>query len=267
MMQNCVLTRSSSIRSNLPIFACWVVNKIDCTWANFCRDTRKSLYWTCDCSGRVYGLVHNMAWMHRAAQAAHLSLEDLVKQLPQPPVQLLKRGCASAWLCSCCWAPGQFTCSSQGLSVPRLDQMYAATLECGGTVQLYNIMNERARVHTNQQLSFSHTLGSRGHQMEGAGARMRQTGGGSSSDKRQYAYMDSRVDKKSTCRRDPLMATKQTNHTRLRKSPWGGNSARKHHMHLPCFFSSLVTYGYYWRQDIGQNGPLLWTSTAVLTIF
>lgn len=31
------------------------------------------------------------------------------------------------------------------------------------------------------------------------------------------ADMDSRVDKKNMYRRDPLMATKQTNHSRLRK--------------------------------------------------
>lgn len=162
-------------------------------------------------------------WMRRAAQAAHRSPEDLAKQLLQPPVRLLKEGGISARLCSCCWPPGWFTCSSQGLQ--HHEWM------CGSACKPTDLF-------------LSHP---RGHQMEGAGARMSQTGSGICSDKRQQADTCSRVDKKNMCRRVPLMATKQTNHSRLRKLPWAGNGTRKYHMCLPCFFSSLDTYGYHWR--------------------
>lgn len=50
-----------------------------------------------------------------------------------------------------------------------------------------------------------------------------------------------KVNKESVCKRDPLMATKQTSHTRLGKPPWAGSSARKYHVCLPCFSSSLGT--------------------------
>lgn len=162
-----MLPRSPSIRSNLSIFACWLVNKIAPELTSAEVLTHKALYWSRDCSGRVSGLVHIMAWMHRVAQAAYLGLEDLVKQLHRPPVQLLKGECTSAWLCTRCRVPGWFTCSSQGLPVPRLDQMYAVTLEWVGTVRVHSIMNERARVYPNQQSSFSCTLATRGPQREG----------------------------------------------------------------------------------------------------
>lgn len=71
-----MLTRSSPIRSNLLVVACWVIYKIDCTWSSSWRDIPRSSYLTCDYPGRVSWLVHHMVWMHRAAQEAHLSLED-----------------------------------------------------------------------------------------------------------------------------------------------------------------------------------------------
>lgn len=64
-------------------------------------------------------------------------------------------------------------------------------IRMGGTVQIccVGIMKEECvRAHTNQQFSFSHPLGTRGHQLQGAGARMRQTGCGSSWDKRLQAW-------------------------------------------------------------------------------
>lgn len=180
-----MLARSSSIRSNLSIFICWLVNKIAPELTSAEVLTHKSLYWSCDCSGRVLGLCTSWRECTGWPKAAYLGLKDLVKQLHRPPVQLLKGECTSAWLCSRCRVPGWFTCSSQGLPVPRLDQMYAVTLEWVGTVQVHSTMNECARVYPNQQFSFSCTLATRGPHREGAGAMMRQTGGGSSSDQRQ----------------------------------------------------------------------------------
>lgn len=61
----------------------------------------------------------------------------------------------------------------------------AAWLEWDGGCADHGIMKEEGvRAHTNQQFSFSRPLGTRGHQMQGAGARMTQTGRGSSWNKR-----------------------------------------------------------------------------------
>lgn len=171
-----MVTRLSSVRSNLPIFACWVVNNVDCTWADFCRGTGRSLCWTCDSSGRVSGLVH--------AQGSTSSSPE-----PGGP------GEATSSAPSMTAEGGGHLCVAlQLLLASRLVYLFqpragtdvrTATLERGSTVQAYSIMNECVGVHANQQISSSHTLGSRGHQMEGAGARMSQTGGGTCSDNRQ----------------------------------------------------------------------------------
>lgn len=175
-----------------------------------------------------------------------------------------------AWLCSCCWAPGWFTCSSRGLPMPRLVCSNIKVRGYRTGLQYHEWMCKSASKPT--VLFLSHPGNNRppngGNRSQDETNRrwqfFRQEAVGLQGSL-QSAYMDSRADKKSTCRRDPLIATKQTNHTRLRKSPWAGNSARRYHMHLPCFFSSLGTYGYYWKQDTRQDGAVPWTSTAVLT--
>lgn len=160
-----------------------------------------------------------------------------------------------AGLCTSCWPPGLLTCSSQGLPMPRLDQMDAARLEWGGlcrsTVQVSWRKNVWECTQTNRSLSLAPW------EQEATKWREQEPGW----DKQDVAALETRgcrpeglllkclhafkVDKKSVCKRDPLMAAKQTNHTRLGKSPWAGNRARKHHGCLPCFSSSLGTSGYY----------------------
>lgn len=211
-----------------------------------------------------------MAWMHRAAPAAHLSPEDLVKQLSQPPVQVSKGRCMALQLL----VGSRFIYLLQ----PRAAHAKAGPEVCSNIkvrgyctgLQYHEWMCESASKPT--VLFLSHPRNNRppngGNRSQDETNRrwqfFRQEAVGLQGSV-QSAYMDSRVDKKSMCRRDPLIATKQTNHTRLRKSPWAGNSARRYHMHLPCFFSSRGTYGYYWKQDTRQDGAVPWTSTAVLT--
>lgn len=251
-----MVTRLSSVRSNLPIFACWVVNNVDCTWADFCRGTGRSLCWTCDSSGRVSGLVH--------AQGSTSSS-------PEPG------------------GPGEATSSAPSMTAEGGGHLCVA-LQLLLASRLVYLFQPRAGTDVRSNIRVrEYCTGLQYHEwmcgsackptdlfLSHPGIKRPPNGGSRSQDEpngwwhlfRQQAVadMDSRVDKKNMYRRDPLMATKQTNHSRLRKMSWAGNGTRMYHMCLPCFFSSLDTYGYYWRQDIGQDGPVLWTSNTVPTI-
>lgn len=144
-----------------------------------------------------------------------------------------------------CWPPGLLP-----LLHAKAGAGGCSKVRMGGTVQMYCVgisREERVRGHTNQQLSFSHPLGPRGHQRQGAGARMRQTGCGSSWDKRLQAWRA--LSREPACiqgRQGECVSEGSTNGCKADKPHQAWEipvswKQCKHHVCLPCFSSSLGT--------------------------